>query len=125
MTENTAAALPDTDADARDRRAFVAPLVSTLLTVPMGLLALFYAGISPMACDSCDGAVADAFDASFRTAWPVFLGGLVVALVLLLVSWCLPWQRRNAARRLLAAFAAPGVVVLGTLLFTALVDWPA
>ncbi|MFJ3878555.1 hypothetical protein ACIPW5_13960 [Streptomyces sp. NPDC090077] len=121
MTENTAAALPDT----RDRRAFLAPLLSTVVTVPMGLLSLFYAGISPMACDSCGGEVADAFDASFNTAWPVFLGGLVVVLVVLLASWFLPWRRRNSGRRVVLALVAPGAVLFNTAVFYGLVDWPA
>ncbi|MFD5423657.1 hypothetical protein ACFWJT_37290 [Streptomyces sp. NPDC127069] len=118
MTENLRAG------DAPARRAFVAPLVSTLLTLPMALVALFYTGISPMACDSCDTAAAHAFDASFRIAWPVFLAGLLSALVLLVCCWALPWRVRNTARRVGLAFAAPGLVVLATLVFTALVDWP-
>ncbi len=118
MTENLRAG------DAPARRAFVAPLVSTLLTLPMALVALFYTGISPMACDSCDTAAAHAFDASFRIAWPVFLAGLLGALVLLVCCWALPWRVRNTARRVGLAFAAPGLVVLATVVFTALVDWP-
>ncbi|MGW1517732.1 hypothetical protein [Streptomyces sp. NPDC002287] len=118
MTEN----LPS--GDARARRPFVAPLVSTLLTLPMSLLSLFFAGMSPMACDSCDTAAAHAFDASFQTAWTVFTAGLVVVLVLLVWCWALPWRVRNTARRVGLAFAAPGLVVLDTLVFSALVDWP-
>ncbi|MEU9034718.1 hypothetical protein AB0D45_07350 [Streptomyces sp. NPDC048352] len=123
MTENPVAHDAPAAA-ARDRRAFLAPLLSTLLTLPMALLALFYAGMSPMACDSCDGEAAAAFDAGFETAWPVFLGALVVALLLLAACWILPWERRNAARRVLLALAAPGAVLLGTVVFTALIDWP-
>lgn len=125
MTENTAAALPDTAADARDRRAFVAPLISTLLTVPMGLLSLFSAGMSAMSCDSCSAEAADVFEASFDVAWPVFLGGLVVALIVLLTSWLLPWQRRNSGRRVVVALVAPGVVLFNAAVFYGLVDWPA
>ncbi|MEU5808207.1 hypothetical protein [Streptomyces sp. NPDC047718] len=133
MTENPlAAAAPDAphapDApdtpDGHDRWAFVAPLLSTLLTLPMGLLALFYAGLSPMGCDSCDTQQADAFDASFEVAWTLFLCGLALVLVLLVACWALPWQRRNAARRVLLALAAPGTVVLSTLVFSAMLDLP-
>ncbi|MEU9718365.1 hypothetical protein [Streptomyces sp. NPDC047976] len=120
MTENTAAA-----PDATDRRAFVAPLLSTLLTVPMGLLSLFFAGISPMACDSCNEGASDVFEASFDVAWPVFLGGLVVVLITLLASWLLPWRRRNAARRVVLALVAPGIVLFNAAVFYGLVDWPA
>ncbi|MEU8436437.1 hypothetical protein AB0F18_26745 [Streptomyces sp. NPDC029216] len=118
MTENLLAG------DAPARRAFVAPLVSTLLTLPMALLSLFYAGMSPMACDSCDTQAAHAFDASFQTAWPVFMAGLVGVLVLLVWCWALPWRVRNAARRVGLAFAAPGLVVLNTAVFSVLLDWP-
>lgn len=118
MTENPLT----TDAPAR--WAFVAPLVSTLVTLPAALLALFFAGMSPMACDSCDTQAAHAFDASFRIAWPVFMAGLVGVLVLLVWCWALPWRVRNTARRVGLAFAAPGLVVLDTVVFAALVDWP-
>ncbi|MEU3775308.1 hypothetical protein AB0F11_19225 [Streptomyces sp. NPDC032472] len=120
MTENAAPGTPDS----HDEWAFVAPLLSTLLTVPMGLLAFFYAGMSPMGCDSCDEQEASAFDASFEIAWPLFLGGLVLAFVLLAACWVLPWRRGNAVRRALLALAAPGTVVLSTLFFSALLDLP-
>ncbi len=138
MTENTFAAetpvaadaldavdAPEADAPgARHPGAWVAPLVSTLLTLPMGILSLFYAGMSPMACDSCDTQAAHAFDASFATAWPVFLCGLMLVLVLLGACWILPWERRNAARRAVLALAAPGAVLLNTAVFSALLDLP-
>ncbi|KIX71343.1 hypothetical protein ACN6AT_16450 [Streptomyces sp. JL4002] len=109
---------------ARHARAFVAPLVSTLLTLPMAAVAFFFVGLSPMACDSCNGAASDRFDASYEVAFPVFGFGLLVVLVLLLASWALPWQRRNAAARVWLAVAAPAVVVLASVVFHGLVDWP-
>ncbi|MFH7599477.1 hypothetical protein WDV06_30905 [Streptomyces racemochromogenes] len=118
MTENPLAG------DAPARRAFVAPLVSTLLTLPLALAALGFAGLSPMACDACDTEAAQAFDASFQTAWTVFAAGLVGVLVLLVWCWALPWRVRNTARRVGLAFAAPALVVLDTVVFAALVDWP-
>ncbi|MFE1415360.1 hypothetical protein ACFW6F_31885 [Streptomyces sp. NPDC058746] len=111
----------DTD---RDGRAFIAPLVSTLLTLPLGLVSLFFAGLSPMACDSCNGQVAQAFDASFQTAWLVLMAGFVVVLALLVWCWALPWRKANAARRVGIAIAAPAVVVLNTVVFWALLDLP-
>ncbi|MFD9726604.1 hypothetical protein [Streptomyces sp. NPDC059072] len=114
---------PNLDPD-RDSRAFIAPLVSTLLTLPLGLVSLFFAGISPMACDSCNGQAAHDFDASFRIAWLVLMAGFVVVLALLVWCWALPWRKANAARRVGLAVAAPAVVVLGTVVFWALLDLP-
>ncbi|MFI8502554.1 hypothetical protein ACIGFK_29230 [Streptomyces sp. NPDC085524] len=113
----------DRDLD-RDRQAFIAPLVSTLLTLPLALASLFFAGISPMACDSCGEQAADAFDASFGIAWPVFMAGLVIVAALLVWCWALPWRKANAARRAGIAIAAPAVVVLNTVVFWALLDLP-
>ncbi|MEV6730380.1 MULTISPECIES: hypothetical protein [unclassified Streptomyces] len=106
----------------RDKRAFVAPLVSTLLTLPMALVALFFAGLSPMACDSCGEAASDRFDASFGIAFPVFGTGLLLVLVVLVTSWALPWQRRNSARRITFALLAPAAVVLDYIVFAGIID---
>ncbi|MFJ2595628.1 hypothetical protein [Streptomyces erythrochromogenes] len=114
---------PDAGAD-RHPRAFVAPLVSTLLTLPVTALAFFFVGLAPMACDSCAGAVSDRFDDSYDLAFPVFGFGLVVVLVVLLSAWALPWQRRNAAARVWPAVIAPAAVVLDFVVFHGLVDRP-
>ncbi|MEV0414050.1 hypothetical protein AB0I68_25360 [Streptomyces sp. NPDC050448] len=108
----------------RDKRAFVAPLVSTLLTLPTALVAFFAVGLSPMACDSCEAAASDRFDASFDIAFPVFTIGLLLVLALLVTSWALPWQRRNSARRVMFAVLAPTAVVLDYTVFAGIVDWP-
>ncbi|WP_371624189.1 hypothetical protein OG245_15905 [Streptomyces sp. NBC_01116] len=108
----------------RDPRAWVAPLFSTLVTLPTGLVALFFGGLSPMACDSCDGAVADGFHDSFMTAWTVLCIGLVLALIVLIATWAIPHQLRYAARRVGLALAAPTVVGVAFVAFMALVDWP-
>ncbi|MFG3409919.1 hypothetical protein [Streptomyces sp. NPDC048142] len=105
-------------------RAWIAPLVSTVVTLPMGLLALLFGGLSPMACDSCNGAAADRFDASFTTAWTVLWIGLLLALIPLIASWAVPHQVRYAARRVGLALAAPTTVVVTFVAFMALVDWP-
>ncbi|MFG3345231.1 hypothetical protein ACGF1Z_09205 [Streptomyces sp. NPDC048018] len=116
--------MPMNDPDAPVTGGWVAPLVSTLLTLPMGLLALFFGGLSPMACDSCDGAEADRFDASFAVAFPLLWVGLLLALALLITSWALPRRRRNQPRRLGLALAAPATVVLATIVFAAILDTP-
>ncbi|MET9596066.1 hypothetical protein ABZY45_34835 [Streptomyces sp. NPDC006516] len=108
----------------RAPHAWIAPLISTLLTLPAAGLALLYGGLSPMACDSCNGPQADRFTDSFDTAWAVLSTGLVLSLIVLVASWALPWQRRQDAKRALLATAAPAVVVVTFLAFMALVDWP-
>lgn len=108
----------------RAPHAWIAPLISTLLTLPAAGLALLYGGLSPMACDSCDGPQADRFTDSFDTAWVVLSTGLVLSLIVLVASWALPWQRGQDAKRALLAMAAPAVVVVTFLAFMALVDWP-
>jgi cell division protein FtsX len=107
-----------------DRRAFVAPLISTLLTVVTAAITFLFVGFSPMACDSCNGEVAHRFDESFQTAFTVYQAGLLVTLGLLVAGWALPWQRRMAARRVGIALAAPAALVLDVVVFYALVDWP-
>lgn len=106
-------------------RSWIAPLISTLLTLPMAFFALVFAGLSQMACGSCGETDQSRFDPSFDTAFTVFGCGLTVPAVLLLLSWTLPWQRRYAARRVLFAVAAFFAVPFLYLLFLGLVDWPA
>ncbi|MEW2137260.1 hypothetical protein AB0892_11745 [Streptomyces sp. NPDC005409] len=55
--------------DERDRRAFTAPPASTLPTLPPAFVTLLYAGLSPMACDSCNGQTADAFGGAGSRLW--------------------------------------------------------
>ncbi|MFL6000087.1 MAG: hypothetical protein ACJ736_38380 [Streptomyces sp.] len=110
--------------DDRATGAWVAPLLSTLLTLPACLLAYVVGGLSAMACDSCTAAEADRFGSSFDIAFPVLLGGLGFALFLLAAGWALPWERGNTARRVGLALAAPGLVPVVYVVFAALVDWP-
>ncbi|MCM9081055.1 MULTISPECIES: hypothetical protein [Streptomyces] len=112
---------PDT---ARHPRAFVAPLVSTVLTLPLAAVAFFFVGLSPMACDSCGDAASDRFDASYGTAFASFGFGLLLVLAVLVAAWALPWQRRNAAARVWLAVVAPAAVVVDFAVFHGLVDWP-
>ncbi|MFF4095183.1 hypothetical protein ACFYYY_15320 [Streptomyces sp. NPDC001834] len=48
--------------------------------------------------------------------------GLLLALIALVTSWVL--RRRRPPAGLALAVTAPGVVLLATLMFTAMVDWP-
>ncbi|MFE4453645.1 hypothetical protein [Streptomyces sp. NPDC056796] len=104
---------------------WVAPLVSTVVTLPAAFFALFYGGLSPMACDPCNGAQAHRFDDSFHTAWPVLCTGLVLALIVLVASWAVPRRREQDVRRRVLAVSAPAVVGAAVVAFTGLVDWPS
>ncbi|MFD8572947.1 hypothetical protein [Streptomyces sp. NPDC057694] len=105
-------------------RQWIAPLLSTLATLPGAFFAYVFAGLSGMACDSCTDAQADRFDPSFDRAFTVFGWGLVVSLLVLATAWLLPWQRRFAGWRIGLAVAAPFVVVFSGIAFGGLVDWP-
>ncbi|MFE2296106.1 hypothetical protein [Streptomyces sp. NPDC059452] len=113
--------MPDTT---HDPRAWVAPLTTTLVTVPAGLVALLVGGFTPMVCDSCVGPAGDRFEASFGPAWTILWVGLTLALITLIASWAAPWQLRNASLRLTLALAAPATVVVTFVAFMSLVDWP-
>ncbi|MFJ6855160.1 hypothetical protein ACIQM3_32350 [Streptomyces sp. NPDC091271] len=110
--------------DPRSPHAWAGPLISTLVTLPAAALALFFGGLSPTACDSCDGAQADRFTDSFDAAWAVLCTGLVLSLIVLVASWSPPWRQRQAAARVLLSLAAPAVVLTAYVAFMALVDWP-
>lgn len=108
----------------RTPRAWMAPLVSTVLTLPLGLLALFIGALSPMACGSCMDAEEDRFQNSFETAWTVLTTGLLLSLTVLAVSWFLPYRQQQAATRVFLAVVAPALVCVTFVTFLGLVDWP-
>ncbi|WP_425829415.1 hypothetical protein [Streptomyces fractus] len=87
-------------------RTWVAPLISSVITLPAALLAYGVAAASQK--------------------WPftVFGWGLTVALLTLATAWLLPWEERFVARRRGFAVAAPFAVVAAFVLYLALVDWP-
>ncbi|MEU6848067.1 hypothetical protein ABZ930_40055 [Streptomyces sp. NPDC046716] len=105
-------------------RQWIAPLLSTLATIPGAFFAYLFAGLSGMACDSCTDAQADRFDPSFDRAFTVFGWGLTVALLVLVTAWLLPWRERFTGWRIGLAVGAPFLVVLSGLAFGGLVDWP-
>ncbi|MFE5240821.1 MULTISPECIES: hypothetical protein [unclassified Streptomyces] len=104
--------------------AWAAPLISTLVTLPASGVALLFGGFSPMACDSCNGARAARFTDSFNAAWAVLCTGLVLALVVLVAAWAVPWRQQQTGTRVFLAVAAPSVVGVAFVAFMALVDWP-
>ncbi|MGN5634930.1 hypothetical protein [Streptomyces sp. AC154] len=111
-------------ATSRDPGGWVAPLMSTVVTLPFAFYAMVWGMFSPMACDSCMEAEADRFEASFDIAFPVLVCGLVLALILLVVSWCLPRRPDRVAPRVLLALLAPVTVGLDLLLFVGILDTP-
>lgn len=119
----------DADADdefitSNDPGGWVAPLMSTVVTLPFAFYTMIWGMFSPMACDSCMEAEADRFEASFDIAFPVLVCGLVLALILLVVSWCLPRRPDRVAPRVLLALLAPVTVGLDLLLFIGILDTP-
>ncbi|MFJ6516590.1 hypothetical protein ACIQMO_28895 [Streptomyces sp. NPDC091406] len=122
-TGSSPAGDPASDPD-EDPHAWIAPLISSVVTVPLGLAALLYGALSPMECDSCNGAVAERFHDSWMIGWTVLWIGLLIALAVLIASWAVPHQLRYAARRFVLALAAPATVVVTFVAFMALVDWP-
>uniref|UniRef100_A0AAU3GY44 DUF2752 domain-containing protein n=1 Tax=Streptomyces sp. NBC_01401 TaxID=2903854 RepID=A0AAU3GY44_9ACTN len=116
--------MPEDLLDPRTPRAWIGPLISTLVTLPAAGFALLVGGLSPMACDSCNGARAAHFDDSFNPAWALLRVGLALSLIVLVASWALPWRQRQAATRVLLSVAAPAVVAVSLVAFMALVDWP-
>jgi hypothetical protein len=107
------------------RRAWVGPLVATVLTLPVSFFAFVFAGLAPMACDSCDGAEADRFTRGFDSAYTVFQVGVGAAFVLLLVSWCLPWSERNVVPGWVLALLPPLTALFSVLIFASMVPWPS
>lgn len=110
---------------ARYRRYWVAPLLSSVVTLPAAFLAFVFAGLAPMACDACTTAEADRFDPSFDRAFTVFGWGLTASLLVLATAWLLPWREQYAARRVGFAVTAPFAVAVTYLVFLGMVDWPA
>lgn len=114
MSATTSGAVrPDTPA----RRPWLAPLVATLLTLPLSGLAYLIAMVSAFACDACTSQESQRFGAAFGIAFWVVKCGLFLAFGLLLTAWMLPEPRRDVDARALVAFAAPVTVLLSLLAF--------
>ncbi|MGW1430848.1 hypothetical protein ACWD6K_19810 [Streptomyces sp. NPDC002431] len=122
MTEDVTTSTAGAAAPERPSRVWIGSLISTLATLPLGLLVLVYGGLSPMACDSCTETVAHRFDASFGPAWTALCVLLGLAGVLLVASWVGAF-RRPAAGTVLAVLA-PVTVFVAWVVFTAMIDWP-
>lgn len=95
----------------RDRRAFVVPLIATVLSAPLIALDAVCVMLSPMATDSCTMHGCQALDRVLLAAPCV----LLLSCAALGVSWALPWRLRYRAVRVVPAVTAP-LLALATLL---------
>ncbi|MEU5031827.1 hypothetical protein [Streptomyces milbemycinicus] len=105
----------------RSYRGWTAPVMSTLVTLPLILLTLAPVGLSPMSCDDCQGAELKRFEESLHVAWTVYRLGLALPVGLLLADYVATWRRREAAR-LWLAFLAPPSVLIPYMLFASILD---
>ncbi|WP_330340788.1 hypothetical protein [Streptomyces sp. NBC_00557] len=101
MTTQRIAPLPGpADRDERDPRAWVAPVIATVLMGVLGPAAVVFAGFSVMATDSCGP---DDCSAALNTALSWIFGLLLfggpLCLAALATAWALPWKRRWAVTR--------------------------
>ncbi|MFI0943808.1 hypothetical protein [Streptomyces sp. NPDC021020] len=101
-----------------------APLLSTLVTLPLAAAAWLYGAVSAMSGDPLDGPEADAFDRSFTHGFHLLQTLVGAAAAVLLVSWVLPPRPALRTARTLLALAAPALVVAGFLVFRTTVNWP-
>ena len=97
----------------RDRRAFVAPLIATVLSAPLMALDAFCVLFSPMATDSCTPHGCHALYRSLLAA-PCVLAAAWAALG---VAWGIPWRLRYRAVRAVPAVAAPLLALAALLIY--------
>ncbi|TVL94154.1 hypothetical protein [Streptomyces sp. SAJ15] len=116
--------MTDTTSHTPHRGAWIAPLLSTLLTLPAALLSSMGVAFAGMSCDVGTSAEIRQCNASAFNAGKVFFYGLLLPLGLLLSSWCLPWQQRHRSIRSALALLTPFSVIVLYLVFDSLVDWP-
>lgn len=122
MTTQHLAAQPPSPSDAADRdpKAWIAPLVATVLLVFLGPAALLLGGLSAIATDSCGP---DDCSPALNTQLSVIYGtlsfGTLPTLAAWITAWALPWQHRWSTWRIAAATIAllPPLFVL-LLVFT-------
>ncbi|MFF7339370.1 DUF983 domain-containing protein [Streptomyces sp. NPDC008163] len=110
------------DRDEFPRTSWIAPLASTVITLPVAFYALLTSMLMPMACDSCTEEEAHRFDASFGPAFVVSCCGLALSLCVLLASWVC--MRKRPAASVFLAVTAPISVLFTWMLFMGLVDTP-
>ncbi|MFF2021788.1 hypothetical protein ACFVW2_08260 [Streptomyces sp. NPDC058171] len=110
--------------DGPDPHAWVAPLIGTVLLLPVAAVIAGMALLTQLSCVSCDTAEFARFEESYTLA--VVLCGAVLAGAgaLLVWSWVLPGRRLLRGRRIVLAIGAPVLAATCYPLFMALVAWP-
>jgi len=116
--------MTDTASHTPHRGAWVAPLLSTLITLPVAFLCSVGVGFAGMACDVGTSDEIRQCNTSAVPASEVYFYGLLLPLGLLLTSWLLPWRQRHRGIRRALALLAPLSVIVVYLVFDLLVDWP-
>ncbi|MGK5630324.1 hypothetical protein [Streptomyces sp. URMC 123] len=114
----------DVSPDPRARGAWIAPLLATLVTLPIAFFLTTGAMLAPMGCDPCNGADSARFSESFTVAFRVYLVGLLIPAAMLVTSWALPRRRRHTRARITLAALTPCALVLLYLLFMVMLDYP-
>ncbi|QKV92562.1 hypothetical protein HUT19_13060 [Streptomyces sp. NA02950] len=110
--------------DAFDRRAWIPPLLSMLLSLPLTFFLSIGVGFAGMACDVGSSAEISRCNASVPPAATVYFWGLLLPLALLVAGWVLPWRRSYRFRRGILSLLVPGAVFILYCVFNAMVDWP-
>lgn len=106
-TEHIAATAGGTQYSAeRDRLAWVAPLVATVLLALLGPFAVALGGLSVMATDSCGpDDCSQALTTSLTWIYGILFYGGCFSFAALVTAWALPWKRRWRALRVWSAVA--------------------
>jgi hypothetical protein len=94
---------PRRDDPERDRYAYVAPVISSVLMVPLLAVGGFCVMFAPMATDPCTPDGCHALNRALMTAPCV----LLAAWLTLGLSWVLPWRLRYRVMRVVPAVVAP------------------
>lgn len=101
--------------DHRDRRAWVAPTVATVLLALLVPPAVVFGGLSAMATDGCGpDDCSSALMTSLTLIYAILVYGGLFTFVAYVTTWALPWTHRWSALRVWVAAAAvsPPVAVL-------------
>ncbi|WP_344054736.1 hypothetical protein [Streptomyces thermoalcalitolerans] len=89
--------LPDPD---RDRFAWIAPTIATVLLLVLVPLALLFGGLlSVLAAAGCGSDCSKELETSVLVIWGTLCFGGFVTHAAVITSWALPWKRRYSALR--------------------------
>jgi hypothetical protein len=104
-------------------RPWVAPIISTLITLVLSVYAWAFVSLMPYECEmKCEAPELRHFYDSYRVIYRFFVCGLSIPLLALLESYRLTWRRRHPTRRIMLAIAAPLTVFFLYLITASLVD---